>query len=1468
MPKQHDHSNPNARLNIVYAVDTISCLTTGAVWPEVEEQTAADRLTSLFDVDTRLKGDDITLLKVEHELMDMLAAADKSYLLADNASCSLINVDCQSTKRDVLAKAKRLANAVLQTYHERAMKSTADLFERYNPFLERLKADPPRSLEELHAILSYCESLDSMLDALAGDVSALCELLALLELFRYSIPDADFDQSFSGRALPKVMCIAREQCKLNTIAMREQLVEEFHKDRETFMRDLDVIFAACGEVKLSDNIDIYAEVEDQIVELLERLNWATEQVELVHEREGIIGEPLTDFTRVETERLEMEPYVEMWGIALLFFTSEKEWRFCHFEMLAPPEVLGLLSKWSANLYRLVRGFRKVAASSDVGLAEGDVVVTIASALREKVIEFDDTINQILGSLRADGLDASYWARMQKIITDLPSLATVTLSELLAIGIADRLHEVQHIIEEAKARYKLKVELQAMQVALFAARFSTGPHQIGVEIVSNSESILNLLEEQDLQVQVTACSGYTSTFTDSLKVHEENVAMALAVMRLFHHVQSLWLELSPIFAVEELATQIQDATVQYSRADTAYQTCARRLIAEKSVCRHILDYGEDYKLELAELQSEFESCRSHITAYLEFVCLQAPRLFFVPSSALITMLTDKNLQLASSLLKECFATTVQMRVITVHGVDQVIGMKSGDRVDFEHSMVHANRAVHEWLPELEAKIVMSLKNITTSALGAFATQTRDAWDLSTWPSQTVQACSQTVFTHDIEDLLNGLQVAMLAADRNRLQQSAVEFAVSQVEATAATGHHEGVLRDELKTKNGHVKEQERTWVAGQGELATVLEHYRTDILQPYLHSLIVTATSTRADDISLLASMVVLHLHMCEIVQSFILNASQMTIKNFEWLARVRFYCFDSLLCAAQLDRTVDYGYEYIGSVARLAITPQVDRYHHSTFGVFGSALLGSETGKVSTIVDMSVSIAKHCVVRRCTKNTTYKPNTFIQLLKAASSANIWIILAGLEGVNVSTMSILAETIRGICNAMQCGLESTSIGGVAAELGKAHNIFVVGISELKLLPLVSSFQSVCTLCVPDLKVLLEIELAATGFQEATQLASKIVLVFKLLNHVLPDDSIRRPYQGRKAVLQVAKSAKRMHEHEHATISDSPDKIPLSEEQAVVNALAWWFLPTIAKEHMRKYRKVLLNIFPDCEPDKDHQCSIQSLALKITPSQTKTLSKFEGPMVNKCIELQTYMQQTDILCSLVVGPPASGKTTVISALAESIGERSSSGAVIRHVLYGHDVMFPDVGEKNYRTIIENVMVKCQTQRDREHWIVVDLLDGDLSWFNLVASCRGGLGLEPSVWSHVKILLETDSLKNATPSDLSSCGVVYLPPVTQLPTVSCIDILPESWQKYAEVVDRLLVRTQPSPYHLAIHYKFILLVPAQYCRAIIVRTAPGMAHATVPRVSRRTGMATTASRYYDLEQSSRCYQLPDARNKISFS
>ena len=49
----------------------------------------------------------------------------------------------------------------------------------------------------------------------------------------------------------------------------------------------------------------------------------------------------------------------------------------------------------------------------------------------------------------------------------------------------------------------------------------------------------------------------------------------------------------------------------------------------------------------------------------------------------------------------------------------------------------------------------------------------------------------------------------------------------------------------------------------------------------------------------------------------------------------------------------------------------------------------------------------------------------------------------------------------------------------------------------------------------------------------------------------------------------------------------------------------------------------------------------------------------------------------------------------------------------------------------------------QARQEHWIVVDLLDDDLSCFYLVASCRGGLGLEPSVWSHVKILLETDSL-----------------------------------------------------------------------------------------------------------------------------
>ncbi len=106
--------------------------------------------------------------------------------------------------------------------------------------------------------------------------------------------------------------------------------------------------------------------------------------------------------------------------------------------------------------------------------------------------------------------------------------------------------------------------------------------------------------------------------------------------------------------------------------------------------------------------------------------------------------------------------------------------------------------------------------------------------------------------------------------------------------------------------------------------------------------------------------------------------------DFKWQQQLRYYFTKSNdinqteeIVIRQVNATLEYGYEYMGCLTRLVITPLTDRCWMTITGALhiklGAAPAGpAGTGKTESTKDLAKALGKYCVVFNCSDQINYK----------------------------------------------------------------------------------------------------------------------------------------------------------------------------------------------------------------------------------------------------------------------------------------------------------------------------------------------------------------------------------------------------------------------------------------------------------------------------------------------------------------
>jgi len=977
------------------------------------------------------------------------------------------------------------------------------------------------------------------------------------------------------------------------------------------------------------------------------------------------------------------------------------------------------------------------------------LIKLCSSLKEKIKEFD-SYSWIVSNLNSAYLRDEDWREI-KSVTGIQNISqNENLANLRNNGIDEYKAEIESIKSKAFRRQGYNQELKQL-IHDFNDIEMEYSNKNGKILLKGIDEIQIILDEQSNKLSNIFSNPVTQSdvkLKNETKNHSEKIKNLQLILEEILKFQSSFLYLEPIFIGGEVNAALKNEKTNFLKVHAFWKQILDNLETSSYGLAEFMEKDNSSNLykNLLENNKTLADIIRDLNAYLNTKRKAFPRFYFVSDEDLMKILAQtKDPTLIQPHLSKCFEGVNKVTFKDNNTIITTMESNGGELVQLAET-INVNTEVTRgnveiWLTYLEDSMRLTMKNITRDSLKDFSTKKRINWIQSNWPGQIVQVVDQIIWTNEVEKAIKNSQNDGLGEYLTRLD----------------------------------------------ADLGDVVELVRT----PISKALSMT-----------LSGLIVISVHNRDIVESM-KNNNVTSDKEFEWISQMRYYWSEVITkkdhgCPLHVKMVIsdlNYGFEYLGNITRLVITPLTDRCFRTLFGAyqvkFGGAPEGpAGTGKTESVKDLSKCVGVMCNVFNCTEGLNTKGMS--KFFKGLASSGVWCCFDEFNRIDTEVLSVIAQQILEIQNALKAGKSQfifEEIDEIALKDTCAMNITMnPSYSGRNDLPdnLKALFRP-CAMMVADYSLIAQIRLYSFGFHTAKGLANKVVSSLKLSSEQL---STQSHYDfGMRALNAILVAAGKIKK-------SNPD---LEEDKITLRALVDVNLPKFTANDIPLFNGIIGDLFPTTTA---LEMDLSLLQNQLESSSKKYNLQPNPNFVKKCIQLYETMNVRHAL--MIVGKPGLGKSKVLEVLKDSM--RSLKGnagyghvestvmnpkSILQKQLYG----FVDMSTQEWRKGLLQVKMTELVEREKEvyKWLI---FDGpvDTLWIenmNSLLDDNKKLCLEDSssimLGENMNIVFEVDDLKEASPATVSRNGMV----LCEQNTISINDMFVSYKNKLPSVFDNKLTK-----------------------------------------------------------------------------
>lgn len=1235
---------------------------------------------------TRLKDSDADLDTVKAAIATVTQQQKDIHLnFPFKMVIGLFQLDLTAVRKTLYQRLGERRLALLQLLLSVSYEKMKEIRKNYEAMWNRL-LEEPKTIEALVSQREFIGNLKSNLREVAKEFSQVVLYLDTVEEMCVSIPDEQDNLRWELVGYEKKILTKADEVSKNLEVLMVKLQKELQCDKMMLSSQITSITTAIAGVFAFNDVSQHMSNVSRVRGIQTKLDEALEKAGTYNMREKLCEMETTDYSLLRSQQDAFAPYKMFWEAVSTWKVSSEKWRKVPLSQLSAADVE---SQFAGLQQQLVQSSRVITDKD---------ILQIAQDTRAEMDAFRKFL-PIFAVMLNPGMTEKHWQQLNELVGhDVTLTPTMTLQDTIDMNMQDHIAQAQEISTAASNEHSIKSSLMKIGDVWNALKMCiTTYRETDWLILSQSDEIINQLDEHLVMLQAINFSQYKAPFEEEITMYQTGLQMVLTVIEKWLECQAKYLYLAPIFSSKDICHQLPHEGMKFQKIS---QNWAETLGKGKEIGLAFKFCNDKqlfkwFKKTLVEL----EAVEKALIEYLETKRTAFPRFYFLSNEELLKILSQTTEPSAvQPYLKRCFEN---IGSITFKGSDFVTEMTSveGELVPFQKP-TQLTGAVEHWMLGVEAEMRNTLQRIIEIAVGEYDSKPRVEWVYS-WPAQVCIAVFQIMWTAETEQ---AIREGNLEAHHDRVHQQLLDLAkLTELDLTPI----------------------QRTSVS----------------------------------------SLIVMEMHNRDVVRK-LADQGVTDIGQFEWISVLRQYFADGLVQIRMVNANFTYGYEYLGSTARLVITPLTDRCYLTLLTALDMQMGGAPqgpagTGKTESTKDLAKVVAKQCVVFNCSEGLDYlQMGTFFTGL---SSCGAWACFDEFNRIDIEVLSVIAQQIATIQNAVQMKKHHFTFEGREVRLNPTCAIFITmnpGYAGRTELPdnLKALFRPVAMM-VPDYTMIAEIMLYSFGFETAKPLALKITTTFRLSSEQLSNQS---HYDfGMRAVKTVINTAGNLKQRD-----------PTMEEQLIIlRALKDVNVPKFTRQDLPLFNNIISDLFPNVqEKTLDYTAMIAALKKHCESKQLK------DTLIQKAIELyETVSVRHGVM---LVGPAGCGKTSCYEGLAGALtllykqnvpGYWPVQATVInpKSITLGQLYGDFDVHSHDWTDglLADAVRFAAGEPPPTRHWIV---LDGpvDALWIenmNTVLDDNKKLCLSSSevipLTPRMTMFFEVEDLKVASPATVSRCGMVYI-------------------------------------------------------------------------------------------------------------
>lgn len=467
---------------------------------------------------------------------------------------------------------------------------------------------------------------------------------------------------------------------------------------------------------------------------------------------------------------------------------------------------------------------------------------------------------------------------------------------------------------ASKEFALETAMAKMKQEWATICFECNPYrESGVSILAGIEEVQQMLDDHILKAQTMHSSAYIKPFEEEMKDWEDKLISMQDILDAWLRCQESWLYLEPIFNSEDIMKQMPVEGRKFNKVDRIWRNIMAKTVADPRVLQ--ATNQPNMLQNLQEANELLDEIMKGLNDYLEKKRLFFPRFFFLSNDELLEILSEtKDPLRVQPHIKKCFEGIDQLAFQEdKFGNQDVIGMKSsqGEFVEFSNMIYPADAKgmVEKWLLQVEKLMMKSLRDIIAKTIPDYFKCDFGKWVVN-WPGQAILCARGVNWTAETNTAI----------------------------------------------KNGTLQAFQDTQTV---KLNEIVEMIKTG-LSPAIRTTV--------------GSLIVIDVHARDVIDRMI-KIGVSSDHDFAWISTMRFYAGkmaedpnENTVHVNMITTSIEYGFEYMGNVGRLVVTPLTERCFRTLMGAIKMNLGGAPegpagSGKTETCKDLAKAIAKQASQR-------------------------------------------------------------------------------------------------------------------------------------------------------------------------------------------------------------------------------------------------------------------------------------------------------------------------------------------------------------------------------------------------------------------------------------------------------------------------------------------------------------------------